>query len=309
MASNASHVENLNQNVAIIIPVYNDTVRLKKCLDALACQEAPDFNYRVLVVDNNSTENINAVTAKYDFVTYLHESKPGSYQARNHAIDELKGEQYIGFTDADCIPAKDWIKQAVDSLRENPQAAVGGPVSVFAETDLSISIAEYYEILFAFPQKLTIEKEGFSVTANLFITNEMLRKTGKFNNEVYSGGDYDFGQKLKGSGFAVRYIDSLVIRHPARATLKQLISRIRRCAGGSYQQRNSCLHLGEMFTWRGIIYSFRPPLKEFWRICSTPNLSNMTQFKLCLLSLYLRLHRGAVYVGYKLRLLSRMERF
>lgn len=309
MVSELVKRQNTQTNVAIIIPVYNDAARLKICLNALACQDTPNFSFRVLVVDNNSTENIKAVTSEYDFVSYLHEAQPGSYHARNRALDELQGEQFIGFTDADCIPEKDWIKQAVDALRENPNASVGGPVVLFSDTAGAVSVAENYEILFAFPQKRTIEKENFSVTANLFITKQMLESAGKFNSDVYSGGDFNYGQKLKQSGFPVRYIESMVIRHPARATLQQLTSRMRRCAGGSYQQRTSCDQLEKMYSWPGIIYSFRPPIKEFVSIFSASGLSFFTRLKLCALSLYLRGYRGFLYIGYKLKLLTRMERF
>lgn len=309
MVSETMKSENVPADVAVIIPVYNDTVRLKMCLDALACQDTHDFSFRVLVVDNNSTEDIKAVTAEYDFVSYLHEPQPGSYHARNKALDELQSEQFIGFTDADCIPEKDWIKQAVDALRENPTASVGGPVILFSDTAGAVSAAENYEILFAFPQKMTIEKENFSVTANLFITKQMLDSAGKFNCEVYSGGDFNYGQKLKQSGFPVRYVESMVIRHPARATLKQLTSRMRRCAGGSFQQRNSSEQLEKMYSWPGIIYSFRPPIREFVRIFAASGLSFFTRIELCALSMYLRIYRGFIYLGYKLRLLTRMERF
>lgn len=313
-SSSTVNMNNDNANTAaddvvIIIPVYNDTERLKTCLDALACQVTDRFNYKVWVVDNNSTENIKAVTDNYKFVDYLHESKPGSYHARNRAVKELQNQQFIGYTDADCIPAKTWIQEAVNALRDDPSSAVGGRIDVFAESGSTGTLAENYEILFAFPQKMAIETESFSVTANLFITREMQNKVGKFNCELFSGGDLDFGQRLHKNGFGVRYIDAMLIRHPARATLKQITSRTRRCAGGSYQQRKAYPHLDNMFTWPGIIYSFRPPLKDFSRIFSATKLSLLTKLKLCFLSFYLRIYRGSLYVGYKLGILTRMERF
>jgi GT2 family glycosyltransferase len=295
--------------VAVIIPVYNDTIRLKKCLEALAHQEINDIHLRVIVVDNNSTDDIRSVTSDYDFVTYLHEPQPGSYHARNKALDALEDEEFIGFTDADCIPQPTWVAAAVSALRKKPNASVGGPILVFPETDGNVSTAENYEMLFAFPQKASIENENFSVTANLFISRKMFEKTGKFNCEVFSGGDYDYGQKLLCSGFPTRYVEAVAIRHPARATLTQMISRIRRCAGGSYQQRHSDEHLSKLYSWTGVVYSFRPPIRDFANIFATRDLSLSKQLKLCLLSLYLRYYRGFIYLGYKLRLLSRMERF
>lgn len=301
--------QNLPSKVAIIIPVYNDTARLRICLDALSEQSKTNFVMTVFVVDNNSSEDIKAVTQDYDFVTYLFEPKPGSYHARNRALDELEDEQYIGFTDADCIPCNQWVKEAVFALDADPKKAVGGPIDVFAESGELGSTAENYEILFAFPQKVAIEQEGYSVTANLFVTKEMLEKVGKFNCDLFSGGDLDYGQRLLSKGFPVEYIDSMLIRHPARATIKQITSRVRRCAGGSYQQRKAHKKLDDMYSWKGVLYSFRPPIKDYIKIVSSERLSLFMKLKLCMLSSYLRFSRAFIYLGYKTKFLKRMERF
>lgn len=309
MSNTRLDIQKVKPEVAVVIPVYNDTVRLKTCLDALASQKTSGVSFTVMVVDNNSTEDIASVTKNYDFVTYLHEPKPGSYHARNCALSALKDEKFIGFTDADCIPVECWIEEAVAALKDNPNAAVGGRIDVFAEDQSSVSTAEYYEILFAFPQQAAIEQENYSVTANLFVTREMIDKAGQFNCDLYSGGDLDYGQKLMKHGFKVRYVDAMAIRHPARATIGQMTSRIRRCAGGSYQQRKAHDYLNNLYSWKGVIYSFRPPIKEYCRILGSKKVPLFMKAKLCLLSSYLRIYRALIYVGYKLKLLTRMERF
>lgn len=296
-------------DVVIIIPVYNDTHRLRLCLEALSNQQLTGVNLQAIVVDNNSTEDISAVTREFPFVTLLHESKPGSYNARNRALQELGDQHFIGFTDADCIPAIDWVERAVRCLKDSPNEAVGGPVRLFSEYEDAPSLAEHYEILFAFPQKDAIEREHYSVTANLFITKEMLEKAGFFNSDLYSGGDYAYGQQLRCAGYNLRYVDELVIYHPARATVGQLTSRIRRTAGGSYQQREDYAYLRRRYSWKSIIYGMRPPLRMYVKIFAQPKVGLSSKLALCFLATSLRIHQALVYMGYKLKLLKRMERF
>ena len=81
----------------------------------------------------------------------LSESRPGSYAARNKALSIAKGN-IIAFTDSDCIPDKDWLKNGVDALKSNNVSRIGGAVEVFAGE--SPNIAEVYDLIFAFPQQV-----------------------------------------------------------------------------------------------------------------------------------------------------------
>ena len=47
--------------VSVIIPVFNDSARLKSCLQALEVQTYPQDSYEVIVIDNNSTEYLGAI--------------------------------------------------------------------------------------------------------------------------------------------------------------------------------------------------------------------------------------------------------
>ena len=55
--------------VSVIIPVYNDSNRLKLCLQALEKQTYPSERYEVIVVDNNSTEDINSNNVSENFLS------------------------------------------------------------------------------------------------------------------------------------------------------------------------------------------------------------------------------------------------
>jgi len=51
--------------VSVIIPVYNDSIRLRTCLQALEEQTYPKSAYEVIVVDNGSDESIEPIFAEF----------------------------------------------------------------------------------------------------------------------------------------------------------------------------------------------------------------------------------------------------
>ncbi|NJO08484.1 MAG: glycosyltransferase family 2 protein, partial [Leptolyngbyaceae cyanobacterium SL_1_1] len=119
--------------VSVIIPVFNDMERLQHCLVALEQQTYPQSHYEVVVIDNGS-DNQNEVLAlveQFSQAIAACETVPGSYAARNKGIKVAKGE-VIAFTDADCIPAADWIEQGVYWLNQHPGCGlVAGQIELF----------------------------------------------------------------------------------------------------------------------------------------------------------------------------------
>ncbi|XOV79157.1 MAG: glycosyltransferase [Aestuariibacter sp.] len=276
-------------------------------MEALEKQSYDSSLYRVYVVDNGSTEDIEKITQAFPFVCYLLEQKPGSYNARNKAIASLQSEDFVGFTDSDCIPDQDWIKNAVSCLKHEINSAIGGKVSVFTRQEQP-STLEAYEQLFAFPQQHYIESANFAVTANLFVTRAMLDKVGAFNTELLSGGDADFGQRLHQHGFNLEYRSNVVVKHPARDTIRQIITKIKRTVGGGYTQRHRNDAAGKLFTWRSLVRGFVPPVTAFLKIASEKRFPTQLKVQLCLLAWYFKYYTNGLRCLYKLRVYSSYER-
>ena len=109
--------------VSVIIPVYNDSKRLKICLAALENQTFPQKQYEVIVIDNGSQEDIRSVTNQYKQAVIYTEFQTGSYAARNKGISVSKGD-ILAFTDSDCIPASDWIENGVARLQTDSKCGL-----------------------------------------------------------------------------------------------------------------------------------------------------------------------------------------
>jgi cellulose synthase/poly-beta-1,6-N-acetylglucosamine synthase-like glycosyltransferase len=219
-------------SVTVIVPVYNDPDRLRLLLAALAAQTWPKSDLEVLVVDNGSKEDVQTPVREMGppFVA-LHEPKPGSYAARNKALAQACGE-FVAFTDADTIPAIDWVERGVGALRAHPEAGlVAGRIQVFAAGRRRTWV-ERFEMLYAFPQERFVKEQHFGATANVFTRRSVLDRVGLFNAELMSGGDREWGQRVHAAGLPVLYTPDVVVLHPARRTFREYGDKIRRVVGG-----------------------------------------------------------------------------
>jgi glycosyltransferase involved in cell wall biosynthesis len=112
-------------SISVIIPAYNDAGPVGTCLQALFDQTVlPD---EVIVVDNNSTDDIESVVASFPGVTLLRESRQGNLFARSTGFDQASGN-ILARLDADSIPSPTWIEEIGRSFTFAPVAAVSGPL-------------------------------------------------------------------------------------------------------------------------------------------------------------------------------------
>jgi hypothetical protein len=74
--------------------------------------------------------------------------------------------------------------------------------------------------------------DGYATTANLLVRRDVFLRVGPFDGTLLSGGDREWSMRRAAIGASLHYAPDVVVRHPARKTLAQLISKRRRTAGG-----------------------------------------------------------------------------
>ncbi|MBN1913600.1 MAG: glycosyltransferase [Candidatus Omnitrophica bacterium] len=119
--------------VSIIIPVKNFERTIEKTFEYLLNVDYPRASWEWVIADGGSNDKtipiIKDWQKKYPFIKLVEiPNCPSPGFARNKALEVVKGE-FLFFTDADCAPCSDWLKEMLKHFDADPNiAAVGGEV-------------------------------------------------------------------------------------------------------------------------------------------------------------------------------------
>lgn len=265
-----SYKKNLGKLIiSVVIPHYQDVKRLLVLLKSLEGQSLEKENWEVIVVNNDPKLPL---VLPMDFsINYplqiLEEKKPGSYAARNKGIASVKG-QIIAFTDSDCLPDKDWFKNAMELFLNDFKKEIGiltGPVPLFFKNPNRLTDAEIYEKYTGFTTDL-YAKEGHAITANWFSYKSVLEEFGCFNEELKSNGDSELSGKIS-KKYTIVYRENILVQHPARHLTSDLVNKYQRLLGGSYTRRFQGKNVGfRRFFLDFLIKRYRFALKKFFTV-------------------------------------------
>jgi glycosyltransferase involved in cell wall biosynthesis len=153
---------------SVIVPARDAAATLITLLDALAAQDLEE-PFEVIVVDDGSSDQTARLAREHPAVTtVLEQEARGPGAARNRGAAEA-GAPVLAFTDADCVPDRSWLRQALGVLEEGAdlvQGAVlppeGAAVGPFDRALWATRLTHLYE------------------TANLVLRRELFDQIGGF---------------------------------------------------------------------------------------------------------------------------------
>lgn len=204
--------------VSIIIPTRNRAAWLAYVFDALARQVYPSDLVEVVVVDNASYDQTDEVVSKwaehFPFQLRLYRKKnEGPASSRNYGVAHSNGE-IIAFTDSDCMPEPNWLRNGVAALG-NDGGLVAGPIFPRRTEDT--------HFFFNAQVGAVVRDTGLYRTANLFVSRRVYDSVGGFdetfalgrNGALLGGEDTDFGWRIRRSGRRPIFQPNVAIVHLA----------------------------------------------------------------------------------------------
>lgn len=110
----------MNDLISIIVPIYNTSLYLNRCLDAIINQSYK--NLEVILVDDGSVDNSSLICMEYvrkdSRVKYFKKKNGGAASARNFGIKKATGK-YIGFVDSDDVIHVDMFLTLYNNIIHN----------------------------------------------------------------------------------------------------------------------------------------------------------------------------------------------
>jgi len=213
---------------SIIVPVYEQWDIVPCLLRAIEQQTLALDNIELILVDNGSRHPMDPAVLP-PFVRMYRCATPGSYAARNLGAGQARG-QWLVFTDADCLPDRDWLAALQAASRTECSCLLAGPVNIVATSERP-NWWEVYDMVRGIPQAHYV-KRGYAATANLAVLKEVFNSLSGFDGRRYSGGDAEFCRRAGDRGFSMRFVEEAAVAHPARDTWEELSTKARRVKGG-----------------------------------------------------------------------------
>src|SRR5262249_49219198 len=207
--------------ISVVIPHLNQPEALEACLSSLDAQSLARCFFEIIVVDNGSVRIPEDIVANHSGTRLLRELQPGAGPARNFGVRFATGD-IIAFIDADCRAHRDWLRNALQTIRSSPKGTVlGGDVRIWRSRVNTSTAIEAFEGVFGYPAKLIIERQGYCGTGNLVVRRADYEKAGPFAG-IEVAEDVEWGEQARCAGLTFRYVAEMVGFHPARRSLQEL---------------------------------------------------------------------------------------
>lgn len=202
----------MSVRIAVVIPTYNRTLLLQRCLKALCNQTLNRKSFEVIVVsdgeDHQTKKMIEHLADEENMQLHYEELKlkSGPAAARNAGWKKAKSP-LIAFTDDDCIPDENWLLNLLSFHKNELLVAYTGKLIVPRNdppTDYEKNLAG-------------LETAEF-ITANCCCTKKALEAVGGFdeNFTIAWREDSDLHFKLIRKNIPVYKITNAVVVHPVR---------------------------------------------------------------------------------------------
>jgi GT2 family glycosyltransferase/glycosyltransferase involved in cell wall biosynthesis len=221
--------------ISVVIPTYNRAEVLRLCLSALAYQSLPGDRWEVIVVDDGSTDETEALCRNlllpFSSIRYTRQENQGAGAARRTGVAMARGEFLLLIND-DTIPGSNLLVEHLSVHRKHPsekwavlgefrpsQESIRRALSLFVNTSA-----------FFFPQQTLkagqLCDHAYFVTCNLSIRRDAVLEAGSFDPQFRVAEDTDLGTRLAQRGFQVRFHpDAGAVHEHGRFSLNDLIRR------------------------------------------------------------------------------------
>jgi len=209
--------------ISIIIPVYNSSLTLKECLEAIFASTYQD--YEVIVVSGNSTDDSIKIAKQYNTKVIDLPQNKGPAAARNKGSLEANGN-IILLLDSDVIINENSLNLFANKFSKENVNAIQGIYSHEPNYKyISTQFYQSYLCYYVWPNNK--EYASTLVTGCFAIRKEIFTKLGGFDVKIENASceDEKFGYSLINHGYKILIVRDLQVIHKVNYGLFKFIKR------------------------------------------------------------------------------------
>ncbi len=133
-------------DLSIIIVNYKSKDKLVNCLNSITKAELGGINYEIIVVENNSGDDLGSLESHYSRLELINSSKNlGMGGGNNLGIANSSGK-FILILNPDTIIKDDAIPVLLKYLEDNPRVGIIGPKLLYPDGSLQHSCARFPKV-------------------------------------------------------------------------------------------------------------------------------------------------------------------
>lgn len=163
--------------ISIVIPNYNGSATIGKCLEAAFASRYG--NFEVVVADDCSTDDSVEIIRRYPCKLVRLEKHSGASAARNVGARNSRGE-LLFFTDADCLLKSDTLSLANRAISDYPEAIIGG---TYEQLSYDGNFWSDFQSLFVHYSETRKKEPDYIATHAMAVKADVFKNTGGFREE------------------------------------------------------------------------------------------------------------------------------
>lgn len=213
----------MKMSVSVIIPCYNAERTILRTLEALDNQTVKGFE--VILADDGSKDRTVSVAKSFKPKNFklivLAEKHAGPAAQRNRGAEKAKGGVLL-FTDSDCVPDKDWIKEMARPFQDKNIVGVSGTYRTL-NNDKLIARFEGYEIAKRHERLARQKYIDFIGSFSAGYRKNIFKTFGGFSSDFKRADaeDPELSFKIAKAGHKMIFNPKAIVAHPHVSTLKK----------------------------------------------------------------------------------------
>ena len=269
--------------MSVIFSSHNGGAVLPRMLESLVCAEMPAGGWKLIAVDNASTDNTRAVLDSYRDrlpLTILSEPVPSKNKSLNRGLEVAEGDFYI-FCDDDVIVQEDWLVEwrgAADAHKDHALFA-GSTVPCWPSDRPQWSLkAMDISIVFGTNEHM---QDGACdarcmLGTNMAIRASVFEKGARFNADIGPnnsrtypmGSETDLARRLAGLGYTCWFANGPRVKHiirPHQLKFPMILLRGYRWGRGQAHMQEAHHYSPRRLSWKNFLrWSLYPLLMPFY---------------------------------------------
>jgi GT2 family glycosyltransferase len=215
-----------DEQVTVVIVGWNAAALLPECLGRLRAQTVAPA--RVLVIDNGSSDDSQAVVERYPEVEWIGLGRNLGFAAANNIALERTTTPWVALLNPDAFVAPDWLESLLRAARRNPEhAAFGSTQRVYGHPEVMDGLGDVMHCTGLVWRRghgvrMTVEAdtEVFSTCAAAALyRTDAVREVGGFDVDFFCYlEDVDLGFRLRLRGYRAMQVVDAVVEHVGSAT-------------------------------------------------------------------------------------------